>query len=426
MNQSMASDQYYAQFFTLGCKLNYSETATYSRALEALGFRVTRSIAQAHLIVVNSCGVTLQAQRKCRQLLHRLRRENATARIVVVGCYADLDAVGELRANGADRVVPQSQKAELVNLIASDFGITLVSTACGGGQFGCQRNYFPAHSVGGRTRSFLKVQDGCSYHCTYCAIPLARGDSRSPSLETIVAQANLIARAGAQEIVITGVNTGDFGRGTSHDFADLLEALAERTPIPRYRISSIEPNLLNERVLRVMAQHPCFMPHLHVPLQSGSDTVLRAMGRRYRAQAYRNCILRARERLGNIFIGVDVIVGFPGESDRYFEETEALLRDLRPSALHVFPFSAHPGTKALSLPEHQSAEVKETRVHRLLTLSAELESSYREQFMGQTRMLLVERCWPDGSAEGFTDNYLRIKFSAPEAHRGDIIPVAVR
>lgn len=423
--------QHTAHYFTLGCKLNYAETSTYMRALEGVGIVTTHSVEEADLLVVNSCGVTQQAQRKCRQLLHRLRRLNPTACIVVLGCYVDLDRDAELQNHYADLVIPRERKGQLISIISERLGkgaAPLMDNAeypQREGQFGCQSNYFPAYSVGGRTRSFLKVQDGCSYRCTYCAIPLARGESRSPSLESVVHQANLIAEAGAREVVITGVNTGDFGRGSEYDFAHLLLALAERTAIPRYRISSIEPNLLNTKVLQIMAQHSCFMPHLHVPLQSGSDTILRAMRRRYRAQQYRECIERAREALGDVFIGVDVIVGFPGESEQHFSETENLLRELRPAALHVFPFSAHPNTPAFIMPNQLSTEVKQARVQRLLTLSTALERDYRARFIGQERMMLVEHVDDDGVAEGFTDNYLRVKLQLPSAKRGEILPVRV-
>lgn len=442
-----------AHYYTLGCKVNYAETASYARALAGLGFVESDPEGALELVLVNSCSVTRQAQKKCRQLIRHVRRTHPGSLIVLVGCYADLAEVDELRGYGADVVVDRARKQALAGLVAQALGrkgAALLGSsgqgdlrpgACAEPQLEddstgqeplvtrgnpCADNYFPAYSTGGRTRAFLKVQDGCSYGCSYCAIPLARGGSVSPSLDTIIEQGQRIERLGVREVVITGVNTGDYGRGQGVTFADLLAALAKQTRIPRYRISSIEPNLLNDRVLGAMQAWACFMPHLHVPLQSGSDRILRAMGRRYTAARYAASIHRGRAYLEDPFIGVDVIVGFPGEGEEEFQATYDLLSTLRPSALHVFPFSAHPQTRAYSLRDQRvPAEVKAQRVARLLALSGELEAEYRARHVGERRPILVESVDDNGVAEGFTDNYLRVRISAPGTQRGEIIEAVV-
>lgn len=407
---------------TLGCKLNYSETATYQRQFEALGAQTTQSVDEADICVLNSCGVTEQAQKKCRQELHRMRRLSSEGYIVLVGCYADLLLDAGASLDVVDLVVGRHDKFRLAEIVLTQRSGSENSYSCTGGS----ENYFPAFSKGGRTRAFLKIQDGCDYHCTYCAIPQARGASRSGRIVDVVQQVETIAAAGILEVVITGVNTGEFGRGSGERFVDLVRALDEVEGIQRYRISSLEPNLLTDELIGVVAQSRAFLPHFHIPLQSGSNDILRRMGRRYTTQRYAERIAALRAQVRNPFVGIDLIVGFPGESAQDFEQTYSFLEQLAPSYLHLFPYSRRPGTPAASYPDQVSPTVVKERMEALMALNRELESAYAQQFLGTQQKVLVERIGRDGSAEGHTENYLLTRFRAYTAQHGAILPVVLK
>lgn len=409
------------RFHTLGCKLNFSESSTFARQFTNRGYTICGRDAEADIVVVNSCAVTEQAQRKCRQLLRRIRRVNGDALLVVVGCYAQLSP-DELRENeGVQLVVMREDKGRLAELaLAKLAGQAREEHSC----TRCVDDpYFPAYSFGDRTRAFLKVQDGCNYRCTYCTIPAARGVSRSGTVREVVQAAKELAARGTKEIVLTGVNTGDFGRGSSEGFVDLLRALEGVEGILRYRISSIEPNLLSDEVLDFVRDSQRFLPHFHVPLQSGSGSVLRAMGRRYTPEIYRERIAAARKRLPELFLGVDVIVGFPGESDADFNESVALLRAVEPSYLHVFPFSRRPGTPAATMGGQVNSSTLHNRAKRLGELSGEFHGAYCQRFIGSVRPVLVERVNREGLGEGLTDNYIRVTFEAHSGCRGEVLSV---
>lgn len=405
---------------TLGCKLNYAESSTYVRQFAQRGVGLAEEGQPADIEVVNSCAVTEQAQRKARQLLHRVQRENPSALRVLVGCYADLSG-DALRERGVVALaVGRGRKASLADLAIAEL-TSKDSPSCEAVEK--VESFFPAYSVGGRTRAFLKVQDGCNYGCSYCTIPIARGPSRSGSIADALREAEAIVARGVQEVVLTGVNTGEFGRGHGESLEGLLRALALLRGLARIRVSSIEPNLLTDRLLAAMADLSVVMPHLHIPLQSGSRDILKAMRRRYTPEIYAGRIDAARRWLADPFIGVDVIVGFPGETEARFAETFALLQALAPAYLHVFPFSPRPGTPAADMPERPASEAVAQRVQRLMDLSSRLHSAYCLRHAGQARRVLVERVNTLGEAEGFTDNYIRVQFRSARARAGDVVTV---
>ena len=403
---------------TLGCKLNYSETSTYQRQFEGLGFQAVRTPREASVCVLNSCAVTEQAQKKCRQELHKLRRANPSTFVVLVGCYADLLSQEGQTLEGVDLLVTRYDKNRLADRVVRALSGTPIEEGCG-----ATEPYFPAFSKGGRTRAFLKVQDGCDYHCTYCAIPLARGGNRSGTIAEILEQVEGIAAAGVLEVVITGVNTGDFGRGGGERFLDLLRALDGVESIARYRISSIEPNLLSDEILSFLAGSRAFMPHFHIPLQSGSNDVLRRMGRRYTTERYAERIAAARAAFEQPFLGIDLIVGFPGETDGHFQETYDFLVSLSPSYLHLFPYSQRPGTPAAGYADQVSPATVHHRMERLLSLNTSFQEEYARSFLGREAEVLVERIDASGVATGHTANYLSVYFQAERAVHGSLCRV---
>ncbi len=411
---------------TLGCKLNYTETMTFLRQFARHGVRPVSQPEEAAILVVNSCAVTEQAERKCRQYIRRARRLKPDLLIVLVGCYASLSPE-ELRAEGVDLVVSGAQKGQLAELAlgrlrGEDGGDLPVDGTMGG----CEQDFFNAYAVGGRTRAFLKVQDGCDYRCSYCTIPLARGASRSPSIETLVREAELIAQNGVREIVLSGVNTGDFGRARGENLLQLLVALDGVEGIARYRVSSIEPNLLSDDLLAFIGHSPRFLPHLHIPLQSGDDETLRRMGRRYNTRTFHERIAAARRLMGDPFIGVDVIVGFPGEDEAAFRRTYRFLEGIGPAFLHVFPYSPRPGTPAAAMPDQVPPGVQHARVVELMALSDRLHEAYCTRYEGEVRSVLVEGTRRGGAAFGFTDNYIKLAFRGEGLPKGGIVPVKVR
>lgn len=400
-----------AAYFTLGCKLNFAETATIAHQLEQYGVQSVRKGERADICIVNTCSVTEVADHKCRQAIHKLVRQHSGAFVVVMGCYAQLKPEEVSSISGVSMVLRQSEKGKVVDYImkalTEDHSVTE-------SEEGESEPFVPSCSRGERTRYFLKVQDGCNYFCTYCTIPFARGRSRNGSIASLVEQAQQAAAEGGNEIVLTGVNIGDFGRSTGESFLDLLRALDEVEGIERYRISSIEPNLLTDEVLQFCASSRAFMPHFHIPLQSGSDEVLRLMHRRYDTSLFYNKVSRARELMPDCFIGVDVIVGTRGETSSLFDEAERFIESLAISQLHVFSYSERPGTAALRIPHVVSPKEKHERSQRLLAISNQKLSSFYERYLGQSRPVLLEHSRRRGIYNGFTDNYIKIEYHSTE------------
>ena len=396
-------------FHTLGCKLNFSESSTLAREFERGGYKRVEPSEPTDVAVINSCSVTEHADKKCRNIIRKIHRRNPNAIIAVTGCYAQLKPEAIAAIEGVDIVLSNNDKGDLYKRVVElkDRGKAEV--------YSCSvenlTRFFAAYSSGDRTRSFLKVQDGCDYKCAYCTIHYARGSSRNIPIADIVAEAQEIAAAGQKEIVITGINTGDFGRTTGERFIDLLRELDRVDGIERYRISSIEPNLITDEIIEFCAQSPKFVPHFHIPLQSGSTRILGLMRRRYTAERYRERIAKIRELMPDSFLGVDVIVGFPGEGEEEFMETYRLLEEVGASFLHIFPFSERPGTPAVDMPGKVQSRISTERVSRLEELSSKLNRAFAERFIGTEREVLFESTNHDGIMYGYTDNYLRV--SAP-------------
>ena len=410
-----------AKYFTLGCKLNFSETSTFGKMLGEMGVVTARKDEQADICLINTCSVTDVADHKCRQAIHRLVRENPGAFVVVTGCYAQLEPEKISRIDGVDLVLGSNEKANLVQFLSEAWmnrGERLEVIG--------ERNVFyvktkdiksfaPSCSRGNRTRYFLKVQDGCDYFCTYCTIPYARGFSRNPTIASLVAQAKEAAEEGGKEIVLTGVNIGDFGKTTGEKFLDLVKALDDVEGVQRYRISSLEPDLLSDELIDYCAQSRAFMPHYHIPLQSGSDTVLKLMHRHYDRQLFADKIHRIKAVMPDAFIGVDVMVGCRGETPECFEETYDFLNGLDVTQLHVFPYSERPGTSALSIPYVVSEKDKKERSRRLLDLSDQKTHAFYARHIGQEAEVLFEKATRGRAMHGFTKNYIRVELSPADA-----------
>ena len=405
-----------AAYVTLGCKLNFAETSSLRDQLQAKGILPAVDGEEADVCIVNTCSVTETADQKCRQAIHRLHRQHPDAAIIVIGCYAQLKAGEIARMEGVDLVLGMEQKGEVPQrihqLLARKAQLATAGAACHESVAVPTkdiRTFVPSCSRGDRTRYFLKVQDGCNYYCTYCTIPIARGRSRNGSIASLVAQAEEVARQGGKEIVITGVNIGDFGRTTGETFLQLIQALDRVEGIERYRISSIEPNLLTDEIIEWCARSRAFMPHFHIPLQSGSDTVLRLMHRHYDTALFRTKVERIRQVMPDAFIGVDVIVGTRGETAECFEETYTFLESLDISQLHVFSYSERPGTKALEIPHVVSPQEKHARSQRLIALSERKHRAFCQRFVGTVRPVLWEHAREGQPMQGFTDNYVRVE-----------------
>ena len=417
-------------FVTLGCKLNFSESSTLAREFVRRGYEVVAAGQTADVYVVNTCSVTETADKKCRNAIRKFHKASPDAVIAVTGCYAQLKAAEIAAIEGVSVVAGARDKGRLCDLVEE----ALRDSSGPAEVFSCPidevENIFPACSSGDRTRVFLKVQDGCDYRCSYCTVPLARGHSRNLPISEIVAQARDAASAGMKEIVITGVNTGDFGKTTGESFLDLLKALNGVEGIERYRISSIEPNLLTEEILRWIASGTKFLPHFHIPIQSGCDKTLKAMHRRYTAAMFEEKIALVRdilespeERYTKVFFGIDVIVGFPGETEEDFRATYDLLSRVRPAFLHVFPYSRRAGTEAASLPGQLTAADKAARVARLEALSDRLHSEFCEANRGRKAEVLFESREKGGMMSGYTGNYIRVERPYDKALIGRITEV---
>ena len=412
-----------AAYYTLGCKLNFSETSTFGKMLQELGVRTAQKGERADICLINTCSVTEVADKKCRQQIHRMVRENPGAFVVVTGCYAQLEADEVAKIDGVSLVLGSDEKANLIQFLSDAWiggGDGSVSSSESGSAFFRKKtkdikSFAPSCSRGNRTRYFLKVQDGCDYFCTYCTIPYARGFSRNPTIASLVAQAEKAVGEGGKEIVLTGVNIGDFGKTTGEHFIDLVKALDEVEGIRRYRISSLEPDLLSDELISYCAQSRAFMPHFHIPLQSGSDTVLKLMHRHYDRQLFADKIHRIKELMPDAFIGVDVMVGCRGETPDCFEETYEFLKALDVTQLHVFPYSERPGTSALSIPYVVSEKDKKLRSKRLLDLSDEKTLAFYQHHIGLEAEVLFEKSTRGRAMHGFTRNYIRVELSPKEA-----------
>lgn len=398
-----------AIYYTLGCKLNFAETSTIGRALKEAGVRTAREGEKADICVINTCSVTEMADKKCRQVIHRLAKENPGAFIVVTGCYAQLKPGQVADIEGVDLVLGSEQKGDLLNYLGAmekhGHGEAIVTASKD------IRKFSPSCSRGDRTRYFLKVQDGCDYFCSYCTIPYARGRSRNGTIQELVDQARQVAAEGGKEIVLTGVNIGDFGKTTGETFYDLVKALDKVDGIERYRISSIEPNLLTDEIIEYVSHSSRFMPHFHVPLQSGSDEVLKLMRRRYDSALFASKVAKIKSLMPDAFIGVDVIVGTRGEMPEYFEKAYKFIEELDVTQLHVFSYSERPGTQALKIDYIVSPEDKHARSQRLLALSDEKLKAFYSRHIGQEAVVLMEHSKPGVPMHGFTDNYIRVELN---------------
>ena len=396
-----------AVYYTLGCKLNFSETSTIGKILREAGVRTSRKGEKADICVVNTCSVTEMADKKCRQAIHRLVKQHPGAFIVVTGCYAQLKPGDVSKIEGVDLVLGAEQKSDLLhylgNLQKHQEGEAHTSALKD------IRSFAPSCSRGDRTRFFLKVQDGCDYYCSYCTIPLARGRSRNGTVASMVEQARAAAAEGGKEIVLTGVNIGDFGKSTGETFFDLVKALDAVEGIERYRISSIEPNLLTDEIIEFVSRSRRFMPHFHIPLQSGSDDVLVLMRRRYDTALFASKISRIKEVMPDAFIGVDVIVGTRGETEEFFENAYRFIESLDITQLHVFSYSERPGTQALKIDHVVTPDEKHKRSQRLLALSEEKTKAFYTRHIGQTMSVLMEKSKPGAPMHGFTANYIRVE-----------------
>lgn len=415
-----------AVYYTLGCKLNFAETSTVGTELKSQGVRTARKGEIADICVINTCSVTEVADSKCRQAIHRLVRNHPGAIVVVTGCYAQLKPEQVSAMEGVDLVLGSNEKGQIVEAIAERLLMMPEERKLAAHEHRTVktadiRNFMPSCSCGDRTRYFLKVQDGCDYYCTYCTIPFARGRSRNGSIEMLVSQAREAASTGAKEIVITGVNIGDFGKSTGESFLDLLKNLDTVEGIERYRISSIEPNLLTDEVLQFCAQSRAFMPHFHIPLQSGSDEVLRLMRRKYDTALFRSKVERVLELMPDAFIGVDTIVGTRGETEELFKDAYEYMASLPVAQYHVFPYSERPGTKALEIPHKVRPEEKKERSQKILDLSESITHAFYNRYIGKVRPVLLEHSKSKRTMHGFTDNYIRVEITLPEGVSSDMV-----
>ena len=407
-------------YLTLGCKLNYAETSTYERGFTALGMEtVPWQTIGTDVYLINTCSVTAMSDRKARGLIGKVHRLNPEAAIIVTGCYAELKRDEIEKMDGVSLVFGAKEKSNLVKATADWLaGREVIREDWSREDLEeeykhISKTILPAYSLGGRTRSFLKVQDGCNNFCAYCTVPYARGESRNIPICEAVRQATLLAEAGVKEIVLTGVNTGDFGRTTGESFIDLLKALNEVEGIERYRISSIEPNLITEEIVDWIASGTKILPHFHIPLQSGCDRILESMGRHYDTAFFLDRIEYIRSRMEKdggpkVFFGIDTMVGLPGETEELFMETYNFISRLKPAFIHIFPYSRRPGTKAAAMKEQVPEEIKKERVERLEALCSQLHDEFVASHKGMKEEVLFESREKDGTMSGFTRNYIRV------------------
>ncbi|MRG47151.1 tRNA (N(6)-L-threonylcarbamoyladenosine(37)-C(2))-methylthiotransferase MtaB [Chitinophaga sp. SYP-B3965] len=417
-------------FHTLGCKLNFSETSTISRLLEKDGFEKRDFDETADVYVINTCSVTDNADKECRMLVRRIQRRAPESFVVITGCYAQLKPKEIAEIPGVDLVLGAAEKFNIVEHIRElSKGDSAKICSC---DIEDVHTFHASYSLNDRTRTFLKVQDGCDYNCSFCTIPMARGISRSDSVANVIGHAQTLAATGVKEIVLTGVNLGDFGKGfeggkkREESFYELIQALDDVEGIERYRISSIEPNLLTNDIIEFVAGSKKIMPHFHIPLQSGSNDILAAMRRRYRRELYAEKVACIKQFMPNCSIGVDVIVGFPGESDAHFKETYDFLHELDVSYLHVFTYSERSNTHALEIKPVVPVHLRNERNKALRNLSHKKQQYFTEQHIGQTRKVLFEQHGKDGIMEGFTDNYIKVSTPFRDEWKNKIVDWALR
>ena len=409
------------RFETLGCKLNFSETATLGKLLGEHGIATATAGDTPDICVINTCSVTELADRKCRQHIRRLVRQYPDALVIVTGCYAQLKSQEIAELPGVDIVLGSEQKLDIVAYI--DRWMAQRERTVAVSRTPDIRRFSPSCERGDRTRYWLKVQDGCDYYCSYCTIPLARGRSRSGTIRQLVDQARQVADEGGKEIVLTGVNIGDFGKNTGEQLLDLLRALDDIVGIERYRISSIEPDLLSDDIISFCAGSRAFMPHFHIPLQCGSDAVLRLMRRHYTRQLFADKVERCRQLMPDCFIGVDVMVGSRGETDELFEQSHDFIASLDLQHLHVFPYSERPGTSALRIPVVVPQRLKQERAARMIALSERLQRAFVERYLGTVRPVLLEHPHGGSPMHGFTDNYIRVNLPPRPELANRVVPL---
>jgi threonylcarbamoyladenosine tRNA methylthiotransferase MtaB len=408
-------------FHTLGCKLNFSETSTISRSFPEEQYEKVSLNDNADIYVINTCSVTDAADRKCRQSINKILNRNPDAFIAVVGCYAQLKPEEISHIPGVDLVLGTNEKFDIANYITSiEKKKSPEIHSC---EIHSNEKFNVSFSMGDRTRSFLKIQDGCDYHCSYCTVPLARGMSRNQSIAAIVKEVKEINEKGIKEIVLTGVNTGDFGKSTGETLSDLLKELVKTDGIERFRISSIEPNLLTDEIIQLVYENKRILPHFHIPLQSGCNKILDLMRRRYHREVFSERVETIRKLLPQAFIGVDVIVGFPGETDHDFEDTYIFLNNIPLSYLHVFTFSERPDTPAYDMSDKVQSSIREKRSKMLIALSENKKKEFYNQNIGNKARVLFERTKKDGMITGFTANYLRVEHSWQNKIAGEIMNV---
>ena len=410
-------------FHTLGCKLNFSETSAIARQMQERGFTTVDFEEASDVYVINTCSVTDQADTKCRNIVRKAMKQNPNAYVVVVGCYAQLKPKEIASIKGVDLVLGAAEKFKLPEIITD-----LTKNPCGqvlASEISNANFFVDAYSVGDRTRSFLKIQDGCDYKCSFCTIPLARGKSRSDTPENVLKNAKDLASKGVKEIVLTGVNTGDYGKGIEGDFTffDIVKLLDEVEGIERFRISSIEPNLLTDEIIEFVAQSKRFMPHFHIPLQSGSDKMLKLMQRRYKSDLYKSRVEKIKNVMPHACIGVDVIVGFPQETDDDFLDTYNFVNELDISYLHVFTYSERANTKAIEMEGVIPVPVRNQRNAMLRTLSEKKKRYFYQQFLGTTRLALMEQEQHGNVMHGFTDNYIKVSMPFDALHVNQLVNV---
>ncbi len=410
-------------YYTLGCKLNFSETSTISRQLKDAGYAKVDFEERPDIFVINTCSVTENANRKCRQIVTKAKKVNPDAKIVIIGCYAQLKPEELASIPGVSMVLGANEKFNIEDHIEDeqiDPEKALIIT----GNIKDVNTFVPSYSIGDRTRSFLKIQDGCDYFCSFCTIPLARGKSRSASIAKTVEEAREIANTEVKEVVLTGVNIGDFGIDTEEDFYGLIKALDKVEGIDRYRISSIEPDLLNEEIITfVLSQARRFAPHFHIPLQSGSDKLLDSMRRKYKSSLYADRVKKIKSINVDTCIGVDVIVGYPGESDAEFQKTYDFLNKLDVSYLHVFTYSERPNTGALKINEKVDKGLRNERSKKLQILSYKKKRAFYESQLGKKATVLLESEDHDGFLHGFTQNYVKVKIPYDASLINSLIPI---
>ena len=406
-------------FYTLGCKLNFAESSSLARIFVENGFERVATGLPADVYVINTCSVTDRSDSKCRQTIRKLAKRSPSSIIAVTGCYAQLKPDEIAAIEGVDLVIGADAKGRMIEYIKQ------IDRKAGAQIFSCEVNrvssFFRAYSTGDRTRTFLKVQDGCDYRCTFCTIPLARGRSRNASIGSLVDEARAAAATGVKEIILTGVNIGDFGRSTGEDFLALLRELERVEGVERYRISSIEPNLLSDGIIDFTCSSPKFLPHFHIPLQSGSVRILKLMRRRYARELLAERMQKIRSRRPDAFFGIDIIAGFPDETDEDFADSYRFVEDLNPAFLHVFPYSERPNTVAAAMPNKVPAAVIAERAKALGELSARLHRSFYEGQLGAEAKALFESARRGGMMFGFTENYVKVEVEYDKSLIGRIV-----